>query len=479
MGIPNRVADNHELHRRATIRCIWASIGVLLALETGCPDDPRDRYLRSAKPSATDGSDLEEPPEHTGLPRLIEPERSYAAVAIRPRASGRRCDSRGRFCVHAVTGTTLDDAESSAILGVANDALDTFLSLKLPRPLPDVDLGGDDSIDLYVDATSAAPAAFIDPGSASHGIDQAPAFIVLPKLGPGCHHRFGLAAAVGKAVLLGLDAALESNSLAMLGDYLGTLAQPCTLAELEAVDSSMRAPERTFTGELGASDPAAFLFPKFLEERYGAGERGDLTVALAAIAGQRTPRGSALVDEPDMFDALRVTQQRNKSSLGDTLLEFAVWRAFMGSRSDDAHLIDVTKYGALGRARIEWDVAYTSLPRYLAPLRPIEALGATYLWVDLTGATAESELTMVVDWEPPVAFRWAIVKLDGEGAETGRKELFGVLGSTHIETTLRDLREAKSLLIVGVNEGIARRDQPFDPGRLREAPRSYSIQLAQ
>lgn len=471
MGIPNGVSDNHSF--------IWVLMSLLIIGAPGCPDDPRDRYIRSAKPSATDGSDVEEEPEHTGLPRVVVPERSYAAVALRPVAAARRCDTRGRFCVHAVGQTQVDDAQAAAILGVANDALDTFLALKLPRPMPDIDLGGDASLDIYVDQGSLTTSAFIDPGSAVYGVDQAPAFIVMPPLGAGCHGGFGLASAVGKAALLGLDAALESNSLAMLGDYLGTLAYPCTLAELEAVDTSMRAPERTFTGELGASDPASFLFPKFLEERYASGERGELTVALAAIAAQRTPKGAELVDEPDMFDALRITQQRNKTSLGDTLLEFSVWRAFMGSRSDDAHLFDVTKYGALGRVRIEWDIAYTSLPRYLAPLRPIEALGATYIWVDLAGATDQSELTMKVDWEPPVAFRWAIVKLDGEGSETGRKELFGVLGSTQIETTLRDLRDAKSLLIVGVNEGIARRDLPFDPGRLREAPRSYSIQLAQ
>lgn len=468
----NGVADNHSF--------LWVLMSLLIIGAPGCPDDPRDRYVRSAKPSATDGSDLEAEPEHPGLPRVIVPERSYAAVALRPAsAASRRCDARGRFCVHAVGQTPMDDAQASAILGIASDALDSFLSLKLPRPLSDMELGGDAGLDIYVDEARSETSAFIDPGSASHGLDEAPAFIVMPPLGRGCHGGFGLASAVGKAVLLGLDAALESNSLAMLGDYLGTLAYPCTLAEIEAVDTSMRSPERTFTGPLGSSDPASFLFPKFLEERYGSGERGDLTVALGAIAGQRTAKGAELVDEPDMFDALRITQQRNKTSLGDTLLEFAVWRAFMGTRSDDAHLFDVTKYGALGRVRIEWDVAYTSLPRYLAPLRPIEALGATYLWVDLAGAADQSELTMVVDWEPPVAFRWAIVKLDGEGAETGRKELFGVLGSTHIETTLRDLRDAKSLLIVGVNEGIARRDQPFDPGRLREAPRSYSIQLAQ
>lgn len=419
---------------------------------------------------------LEEPVAPAGLPRTTLPERSLAALRFRPASTVTpRCDTGGVFCVHGA----LSDDLAVDLLNTANDVLDTYRSLGMPRPEYDGALGGDGRIDLYVDANAPTASAFVDPGSASTGPDRGTAFVVTPPPSAGCHGRQSLARAIAQTLLLGEDAALEPNSRTMLGGYLAVLAAPCFLAELEAIDTAQRAPERTFTGELGGDDDASFLFPKFLEERYGTQEPGKLSMALAAISSQQTPAGSPLIDEPDIFDALRVTQQRNGASLAETLLEFAVARAFVGSRSDETHMVDVAQYGDLGRVRIEWEIAYDSLPRTLKPLRPIEPLGATYLYIDLAGTSDKSELTFVIDWERPVGFRWAVVKLDASGAELSRKEYAPILGSQHVEATLRDLNGASALLIVGVNEGESRRDQPFDPGRIREPARSYLITLAQ
>lgn len=445
------------------------TLAALLAL--GCSDPQPPSAIDAAIPSSLldDELDFKRP---AGLPRISEPEVARPALSQRPAAAlPVRCDLRAEVCVHGGS-----DEVASALLQAASGALDTYLGLRLPRPRLDAPLGGDGRLDVYV-REGAPAAAFLDPGAASSGPDLGTGFVLSPPLGRGCHDRQALATAVAQVILLGQDAALQPNTIAMLSRHLGRLAEPCDLLELEDVDTAQRSPERSFIGEADAPSPAAFLFPWFLENKYGTNEPGKLTMALAAISAQST-RAGPLVDEPDIFDALRITQQRNQTSLADTLLEFAIHRAFIGSRSDELHMLDVARYGALGRVRVEWNVSHGSLPRTLRPLRPIEPLGSTYLQVDLQGAPADGEVTYVIDWESPVGFSWAVLKLDETGAELGRKEILPVLGSTHVEGTIRDLKGASALLIVGVNEGESRRDEPFDPGTLQESPKSFIITLA-
>lgn len=490
IGIPIVVAQNPPIFSWSLSRVKYGAIvAVFLAsvAAAACSSEGSGasrNKARSAAPSSSltenegDEEDTELPPP-IGLPRGASVERSRAALRERPEVSGpSRCDAERRFCAHPTGAGSVPERALVEILAAANDAFDALLALGLPRPKCDGENGGDPRIDLYVDPTAPDARAFVDPGSTGPGFDRGSGFIVAPPFGVGCGSKSRLAAAVGKLILIGQDSALEPNALEMLGGYLGHLASPCSIAELEAIDTLQRAPERTPIGGLGEEEPASFLFPWFIEDRYGTGEPGKLAVALASISGQITPADRPLVDEPDMFDALRVTQHNNKTSLAETMLEFSIARAFLGSRSDELHMRDVAKYGDLARPRMEWSVKYASLPRTLAPLRPIEPLGATYVYVDLTGADASSEVTLAVDWEPPVGFAWAILKLAADGSEIGRKELIPLLGATHVEATVRDLGQAASLLIVGVHEGISRRDAPFDPGRVREPARSYTLVLA-
>ncbi len=376
-------------------------------------------------------------------------------------------------CVHLLGADAASERAGLDLLQSASSALAGLRALRLPSPLVDV-LGGDGRLDVYLDPMAEGPRAFLDAGTASWAFDRGTGFVIAPALGGGCVHRQALARSVAEAMLAGQDAALEPNAKRMLAGHLSVLTAPCAIAEIEAVDTAQRAPERTFTGSLGEPAPASFLFPWFLEDKYGTSEPGKLTVALASISGQKTFLG-ALVDEPDMFDALRVTQQQNGTSVADTLLEFAVARAFVGSRSDDTHMIDVSRFGDAGRARIEWNVTFASLPRRLAPLRPIEPLGMSYVMVDTSAAAEGSELTLVAEWEAPVAFRWAVVKLDAQGAEIGRQEVSPVLGETKMEKSVRELKGVSHVLIVAMNEGEATRDEPFDPGELREGARSYLL----
>ena len=448
----------------------WFPLLLLPFLLVAC-SAPRIDDAPAPSASSIIAAEIEQPGVAPGPGRVERSELARPSLRQRPEAATLTSCSRV-VCVHFASAA--DGAAAALMSEVASAALETYAALHLPRPLADAG-GGDGRLDVYLDRGLASPAAYGEPGSTGVGVDRSAAFIMSPPLGSGCVQRQALAGAVGTAMLLGQDAALGPNERWMLGEYLGTLAAPCTVREMQAVDLAARTPERTFTGRLGQAGDASFLFPWFLEDNYGTQEPGKLAVALAAISSQKN-KGD-LRDEPDVFDALRVTQQRNGTSSADTLLDFAVQRAFVGSRSDGTHMFDVAKYGDLGRPRIEWNVAYKSLPRRLAPLRPIEPLGTSYLMVDVTGAPTGAELTFVAEWESPVAFRWAMVKIDKDGAEIGRQEVTPVLGETRMEKSVRELGGSAYVLVVGLNEGESTRDEPFDPGELREGARSYLLTI--
>jgi len=423
----------------------------------------------SANPSASADQDDLTPP----APRA--PEQAHRAVGFRPTGELlRACSLRSPVCVHFAADLA---GSATAALEAADETFATLDALKLPRPLADGALGGDSRLDLYLDGAREGAVAIGDIGGAVPNLDRTSAFIVAEPPRVGCAPALSIASAISGAMLLGQDAALGPGVLTMLGDRLGVLAAPCGVAQDLAVDTAQRAPDRTLVGTDEDPAPASFLFPECLEDRFGTDEPGKLTVALAAISGQRTPAGKELVDEPDVFDALRVTQRVRKTSIADTVLDFAVDRAFLGSRSDDAHMIDVARYGDFGRPRFEWSVTHASLPRRLAPARPVEPLGATYLFVDMTKSQLPTEVTFVADWEAPVAFRWAVLELDEAGMQTARTDVVAVLGETHVEKSFRDLHGAASLVIVGVNEGEARRDEPFDPDLVRETAHGYTVTL--
>jgi len=398
-----------------------------------------------------------------------------ADIAIRPAGSfSRVCAIGADVCVHAPS--TVEREDATEVLDVAARTLQTLAALRVPLPLPDTPRGGDGRLDVYLsggdDATGHG-----DVGATGTGFDRATGFVVAPERGVvGCADAQRIAAGVARVALLGRDAAIEPGTLAMLADHVGALAEPCAPHEMDGVDRAQRNPERTFIGETGEQAPGSFLFPRFLEDKYGTGEPAKLTFALASITPQRAGAGP-LVDEPDAFDALRITQQANGTSIGDTLLEFMEARAFLGSRSDETQMVDVAKYGSFGRVRFEWSVPFASLPRRLTQTRPVEPLGAVYLWLDLDKSKPDAELTFLAEWEEPVAFRWAIVKVDASGSALATIEVVPVLGQFKIEKTVRDLSGARGLMIIGVNEGEARRDEPFDPGEPREAPHGWVVSL--
>lgn len=425
---------------------------------------------------------------------IAGPPRSAAA---RPDTSAARaCSFSVPVCVHTTPTTPAWAARST--LRAAEAALAGYRALGLPMPLADGARGGTPAWDVYLgapDVYTAAPTADVytpaadvyagagvtlpDPETEPRPLDEAAAFTRLPEPATwGCDLDFEVARRAAEAILFRLDAGAERGMVAAASSYLASIVAPCAAVETPAVDAFQAEPHRAITDPRPGPAQGALLFPMYLEENGGSGDPGRLITSLFAIASQRSdPASPTWQNEPDTFDALRSSLRFRRGSLDDLLLAFAVDRAFVGDRSDGQHLDATDLYGKAGRVFFEWSVPYASLPRRLAPARPLEPTGATYLWLDLAAAPKDAEITFVADWELPAVLRWSIVKVDKTGAEAGRIDAAGVFGATHVERTVVLREELAGLIVVGAFTGSLDRSLPFDPDVAPFMPHSYEVTI--
>ncbi|MFO0612587.1 MAG: hypothetical protein U0414_08375 [Polyangiaceae bacterium] len=398
-------------------------------------------------------------------------------LRTRPLGDERVCDVLRRVCVHA--GSGVKDEVARATLADAANALAGLEALRLLRPPSDFRAGGDPSFDVYVDPAETEGHAYVDVGTTDSVFDSGSTFVsVGPERRAGCAAPARIATLVAEAALLGLDSSTDPGVLEMSSRYLATLVAPCAIVEMGEVDTFQRAPERCLVSDGQHAQPGSFLFPQYLDEKYGAQGPGTLTASLVAISWQKALADkSSWPDEPDFFDGLRTTMIARGSDLGEVMLDFAVERAFLGSRSDEGHMIDVARFGDLGRPRLEWSVAYDSLPRRLLPSRPLDALGATYIWLDVSKAPEGATFTFEADWERPFLFRWSLVKVRKDGSEDTRIKVAPVFGEYEAARVVQNLGDLAGILIVGENDAEWSKSQPFDPGEPRLAPKSYGVTL--
>ncbi len=407
-------------------------------------------------------ADDEDVPLPTGkpfVPARSRPDRASAPTKL--------CSFRERACVHAAP--SIDPAFAMATLARAERSLFALRALGLPPPKG--------TIDLYVMPGAGEAETIADLPDPAGPVDRASAFVVLgpPPWRAECEADAAIARAVGEASIAGLDAGAEPALAIMTGSYLATWIAPCASVEALAIDDLQRSPERS----LFLAGQGAMIVPWYLDDYYGSGAPGAVIMALASVASQRTPPGSWwFKNEPDLVDALRANAKQRGSTFDAMLLDLAIARAFMGSRSDGLHLDDAARFGEFGRVRFEWSVPFATLPRRLAPSRPIEPTGATYLWVDLTGVAKGATLTFVADWELPALFRWALVKVDRDGAEVGRVDVAGIFGSSHVERTVVGLDGLAGVIVAGVNAGSVDRGHPYDPDEEPIMPHGYTVTLA-
>lgn len=464
---------------RPVLRVLSPYIVVFLALtfafapawaQTARPSTEASSAPVKATAAAPEKSLLEESIDAAG--RSVFPVRDRPLLGEVPRKA---CSFVAPVCVHGAARVL--DASMLHVLQSAERFYRVIRALGLPEPLPDGILGGDDRYDIYLMPDASNPPTIADWVPMGSFWDSASAFSILsPPLPPfGCDSGALVARALARASVLRIDAGIEDSALAMTESYLADIVTDCATTSIAAVDDFQRFPERTLGFHAGDEASGAILFGRFLDDTYGIGVPGGVLFGLLSVAAQHAHASrNHFANEPDLFDALRSNARARGKPLDDLFLEFAIDRGFVGSRSDDGHLVDVAKYGDAGRVRFEWTIPLSSLPRRLAPMRPIEALGTTYLWLDLKGAPENLDLAFVADWEAGVLFHWAIVKIDAQGIEMGRITVAGIRGSTHAERSLVGLRGVAGLMIVGVNVGSIDRGRPFDPDE-QELARSYTV----
>lgn len=437
---------------------------------------PRLWAERDRRPGLLLGGGMDAPRAPTDLdPRL--PTGALLRTEPRPRdLSMSFCGLREPVCVHHAADLPLD--ASQAYLSALEDARALLVgALGLPPPLKDPGLGPTSGLDLYLLQAGPSDLAVV-PDPRRHSTDRSSAHC---RARPSREeHRRQATLCVGEALLLGLDAAETPYLRRAIAAYLwNTVGQPTT-ADLDAIDTLQANPQLGVAGRELASDSAgAALLFHYTEQRLGLGRPGTLPAALVQLSRAHTAAGLPQWDnEPDAIDVLRHAFQASEESFDDFMLSFAVQRAFLGSRDNGRHDPRLSWLGEAGRVRFDWILKASSLPRRVAPLRPLEPFGSAYIWLELDQLALGTTLAFRANWEAPSTFRWTLAAVDADGNLLKRHDLPYVQNATSAERTLVDPAGAAALLIVGTNLGGIDRSHPFDPDHEPFEPHGFTVYLA-
>ena len=349
--------------------------------------------------------------------------------------------------------------------------------LGLPAPLPDLGLGPSPGLDLYLLAE----------GSLDVEVAADPALALGDRSSASCRARPSRAEArrqaltcMAGAILLGLDAAETPFVRQAIAAHLWHLLGTPTPLDLDAIDTLQANPQLGLAARdaspLGSG--AALLFD-YLDARLAAGERGRLGPALVQLSRGATPPGAQLWNnEPDVFDVLRQALGSGQR-LDDLMLDFAVERAFLGARDDGRHWPALAWLGEAGRVRFDWVLDASSLPRRVAPRRPLEPFGAAYCWLVLDRVTLGKALAFRAEWEAPATFRWALLTLAADGRVLRRFDLPHVQNASSAERSIVEYDGAAFALIVGTNLGGVDLSHPFDPDHEPFEPHGFTLYVTE
>ncbi len=420
------------------------------------------------------------------------PTGSRVVIAQRPEGLERAaCSAREPVCVHAEK--RLPTAVVDSYLQALEDARSLLVgALGLPAPLADV-LGPTPGLDLYLLPAARATGDELQVlgDTPLPGKDRSAAFCRAQPRREELRRQSLLC--VAEALLLGLDAAETPFARRAVAAYLWHSAGGRSSADWLAIDRFQANPQLSFLGrERTPESEGAALFFHFLDRRLGATRRGVLPAALMQMSRRVAPaaqpdagvshahwRRSQWNNEPDSLDVLRRAFVERKQTFDDFLLDFAVWRAFLGSRDAGQNAPELLWLGDAGRVRFEWSLKSSSLPRRVAPLRPIEPLGTTYLWLEVDRVTVGKTLAFQAEWELPAAIRWTVVAIDARGQPVQRYDLPYVQNATSAERTIEGQQDAAAFLIVGTSVGGVDLAHPIDPDHEPLEPHGFTVYLAE
>jgi hypothetical protein len=404
---------------------------------------------------------------------------SGAIVDAEPRPPSPRvaCGLGEPVCVHH------EPALSPALVAAYVQALEQARvrwvgALGLPPPLSDAGLGPTPGLDLYL--LPGAPldvAVAADPARSQR--DQRSAFCRARPSRVELSRQVALC--VLEAVLMGVDAAETPFTRRAIAAYVWSLAGPVSPRDLVAYDRLQSNPQLSVLAREAAPEAAAgALFFAHVDARLGSAERGLLPVAMAMLArGQTAPGALRWNDEPDVIDVLRRAFQSSTSSFEDFMLGFAVERAFLGARDNGRQHPELAWLGDAARVRFDWLLKASSLPRRVAPRRPLEPFGSTYTWLDLDRITIGKSLGFRAEWEAPVVMRWSLVTVDPEGNVLRRFDLPFVQNATSAERSIIEYDGAAGVLLVGINLGGVDASHPFDPDHEPFEPHGFTLYLTE
>jgi hypothetical protein len=460
------------------VRPIWrARAGTLWVAALALGATSSSVAERGERPSLLLGGRAASPPASAPIdPRL--PSGALILEEPRPRAlGGISCGLREPVCVH-FEGRVSPDLVHTYVRALEQASSELVYGLGLPPPLGDMGLGPTSGLDLYLSSDAPLDVAVGVDAAVFDGSRRSAFCRARPS---GAEARRQAFSCASEALLVGVNAATTPFSRRALATYLWTLLGTPTVRDLIAFDTLQANPQLSVAGRDAAPESAggALLF-QHVDRRLAAGARGRLPVALTQLARSDTPAGRLRYqDEPDIIDVLRRAFDTSGPRFEDFMLGFAVERAFIGTRDDGQHHPELAWLGDAGRVRFDWVLAASSLPRHVAPRRPLEAFGCAYSWLDLDRVTLNKTLAFRAEWESPAVFRFALVTVDERGAIRRRFDLPYVQNATMAERTLVDTDGAVGVLIVTINLGGIDLEHPFDPDHEPSEPHGFTLYVTE
>jgi hypothetical protein len=386
-----------------------------------------------------------------------------------PSAGLPACSFVHPVCVHLDARSPASAELALTELGALEQAYEKLVfALDLPAPLPDRGAGDSDALDLYLssDTTRGDSLDVIPDSPIVSGFDQTPAHCLLAgALNTADSARRAATLCVAEAILLRLDAGETPHLRRAIATELWLSIGKPTSADFQALDDVQANPERAVVRRDRDEDSGgAAVFFEYLEQARAAAAPGTLSAALLALGAGKTPGTRLFWDnEPDLLDVLRHTLHEDRPAVAALWGDFAVSRAFLGTRDDGQHLPKLAWAGNFGRVRFDWLVKFSSLPRRLAATRPIEPSGAFYTWLDLDQVPAGAVLWFHANWEAPAPFKWALVRVDKDGVELSRIDVPFQERGSEVEARVTNLDNAAAVLVVGTNLGGVDLAHPLDP----------------
>jgi hypothetical protein len=252
-----------------------------------------------------------------------------------------------------------------------------------------------------------------------------------------------------------------------------------TSLDVEAVDFVQRHPELPIAArELSKTSEGSAIFFEYLEQALGVAGPAALGASLFSAAASPYPAGADYDNEPDLFDVLRHTLDSSRFRFARLMSDFAVARALLGDRDDGTHLPRLAWVGALGRARYDWTIPFSTLPRRVAAKPPIDSTGAVIIRLDIDALPERASLGFQAEWEAPVTFDWQLVRLGARGEELGRIPVTFEERGTLVEASIGHLGGVSAVLAVGTNLETVDLSHPFDPDVAPTEPHGVTVYFA-